>query len=95
MRSVGEKLMAQGEAKGLAKGLTKGEAKGLAKGLIKGRVKERAEGVLKILAARGVAVDTRSRRRILSCTDGATLERWFDRALRATRLSDVLGEVAH
>jgi hypothetical protein len=44
---------------------------------------------------RGVQVDARSRRRILSCTDGATVERWFDRALHATRLSDVLGELAH
>jgi hypothetical protein len=83
MRSVGEKLIAQG----VAKGRTEGRAEGRAEGL--------AEGVLKILAARGVRVDARSRRRILRCTDGATLEHWFDRALHATRLSDVLGEVAH
>jgi hypothetical protein len=79
MRTVGEKLIAQGMAKGRAEG----------------RAEERAEGVLRILAARGVRVDARSSRRILGCRDLATLDRWFDRALHATRLSDVLDELAH
>ncbi|HSP77103.1 MAG TPA: transposase, partial [Myxococcaceae bacterium] len=56
-----------------------------------GRAEGRAEYVLRILAARGVRVDARSRRRILECTDLATLDRWFDRALSATRLSDLFG----
>jgi predicted transposase/invertase (TIGR01784 family) len=64
------------------------------KGRAKGRAEGRAEGVLRILVARGVHVDDQTRQHILSCTDLATLDRWFDRALNATRLSDVLGEQA-
>ncbi|MFL5343221.1 MAG: hypothetical protein ACJ8AT_00400 [Hyalangium sp.] len=64
--------------------------KGLAEGLARGRAQERAEGVLRILAARGIAVDETGRERILSCTDLDTLDRWFTRALSATRFSDLL-----
>jgi hypothetical protein len=41
-----------------------------------------------------VQVDEAARQRILSCTDLATLDRWFDRALNATTLSDVLDGLA-
>ncbi len=58
-----------------------------------GRAIGRAEGVLRILATRGVHVDDEARKRILSCTDLATLDQWFDRSLNATRLSDVLGDL--
>ncbi|WP_375769133.1 Rpn family recombination-promoting nuclease/putative transposase [Archangium gephyra] len=75
---------------GVQKGLEKGLAKGLEEGLAKGRIQERAEAVLRILTARGVQVDEASRQHILSCTDGAALDRWFDRALNATSLRDVL-----
>jgi len=60
----------------------KGRQEGLAKG--------RAEGVLRILAARGVQVGDEARQRILSCKDTALLDQWFDRALKATHLSEVL-----
>ncbi|HYO52317.1 hypothetical protein [Archangium sp.] len=50
--------------------------------------------MLRILAARGVPVDGQARQRIGSCTDMATLDLWFDRALKATRLSEVLGDLA-
>ncbi len=56
----------------------------------RGRVQERAALVLRILAARGVQVGEEARQRILTCMDLALLERWFDRALNATTLSDVL-----
>ena len=59
-----------------------------------GRAQERAESVLQILAARGVRVDEEAQRRIRRCMDLALLKRWFDRALNATRLSDVLDEQA-
>lgn len=72
--------------RGRQKGRLEGEAKGQAKG--------RAEGVLRILEVRGVRVDDDSRKHILSCTDLATLDRWFDLALKATSLSDVLGHRA-
>jgi hypothetical protein len=43
---------------------------------------------------RGVHVDEEARQRVLTCTDMATLDRWFDRALNATALSDVLDDRA-
>jgi hypothetical protein len=58
-------------------------------GLARGRAQGRAEDVLRILAARGVHVADEARQRILTCTDVTTLDRWFDRALNASTLSDV------
>jgi hypothetical protein len=66
------------KARGHKQGLAEGEAKGL------------AQAVLRLLTSRGMRVNELSRQRILSCRDMATLERWFDRALHATRLSEVL-----
>jgi hypothetical protein len=71
--------------------IQEGMEKGIAKGLVQGQARGRAEGVLRILAARGVPVDESSRQHILACMDLPTLDAWFDRALSATRLSDVLG----
>jgi predicted transposase YdaD len=82
MRSYGEELIEQGRQQGLQQGLARGHAKG------------RAEDVLRILAARRVYVHDEARQRILTCTDMATLDRWFDRALNARTLSDVLDEPA-
>jgi hypothetical protein len=59
-------------------------------GRVKGRVEGRAEGLLRILELRGVSVDPQARQRILSCTDLATLERWLERAVNATHVSEVL-----
>jgi predicted transposase YdaD len=58
-----------------------------------GKLEGRAEDVLRILAKRGVNVDDEARQRILSCTDIAILDQWFDRSLQATRLSDVLDDL--
>jgi hypothetical protein len=63
-------------------------------GLEKGRLRGRAEAVLRLLAARGVHVGDEAQQRILACTDMATLDRWFDRAVNATALSDVLEDSA-
>jgi hypothetical protein len=76
MRSYGDELIEQGMQRGLARGRAEG----------------RAEGVLRILAARGVSVTDEARQRILTCMDIATLDRWFDRALNASTLSDVLDD---
>ncbi len=75
--------------KGLQKGLDQGRAEGLAEGRAKGR----AEAVLELLAVRGVRVDHEARERILSCTDLDTLGRWFERAARATHVSEVLEDL--
>ncbi|KFA91668.1 hypothetical protein Q664_20620 [Archangium violaceum Cb vi76] len=70
--------------------MERGVQKGLAKGLQQGL----SGGILRILGARGVHVDEEARQRILDCTDVATLDRWFDRALNAITLSDVLDDRA-
>ncbi|WP_240486932.1 hypothetical protein [Hyalangium minutum] len=62
---------------------------GRQKGWVEGRARERAEGVVRILTTRGIAVDTDARQRILSCTDLDALDRWFERALKVASLSDV------
>jgi predicted transposase YdaD len=84
MRSYGEQLVERGIRRGLAQGREQG--------LAEGRLRGRAEAVLRILGARGVQVGEEAQQRILSCTDLTTLDRWFDRALNATRLSDVLDD---
>jgi len=70
------------------RGLTLRE-EGRAAGLEEGRAMERAEGVLRILEARGITVDPKARQRVLGCTDLDTLDRWFRRAVNATHLSDL------
>jgi predicted transposase YdaD len=82
MRSYSEELIERGRQQGLEQGLEQG------------RLRERAEGVLRILAARGVPVGEEARQGILACTDMTTLDRWFDRALNATTVSDVLEDMA-
>ncbi len=85
-RSYGDELIEQGLQKGLERGREEGQQQGLTRG--------RAEDVLRILNARSVQVDEAARQRILTCTDLATLDRWFDRALNATTLSDVLDDLS-
>ena len=82
MRSYGEQLIERGLQQGLARGREEGRQQG------------RAEYILRILAARGVHVDEAARQRILTCTDAAALDRWFDRSLNATMLSDVLDDLS-
>jgi hypothetical protein len=80
-RSYGDELIEQG----LQQGLEQGQQQGLIRG--------RAEYILRTLSARGVQVDEAARQRILTCTDLSTLDRWFDRSLNATALSDVLDDL--
>jgi hypothetical protein len=98
MRSYGEELIEQGLQKGLERGLQQGLARGRDEGRREGQqqglIQGRAEGILRILDARGVQVDEAARQRILTCTDLATLDRWFDKSLNATTLSEVLDDRA-
>lgn len=59
-------------------GLEEGEAKGLRSSL------------LLLLASRSLPLDPDQRARIDTCTDLDQLQRWFERALRATRLAEIL-----
>lgn len=49
----------------------------------RGEVKGRAEAILRVLAARQVALSPEQRQRVLACTDLGLLERWLDRAVTA------------
>jgi predicted transposase/invertase (TIGR01784 family) len=82
MRTIGDKLIEQGRMEGLAKGRAEGRAEG--------RARERAEVVIRILTMRGISVDPTACQLILSCTDLETLDRWFERALNVTSLSELL-----
>jgi predicted transposase YdaD len=82
MWEYGEEIMERARQKGLEQGREQG--------LLRGR----AEAVLRLLSARGVQVGEEAQQRIFSCTDMATLDRWFDKSLNATRLSDVLEDLA-
>jgi predicted transposase YdaD len=90
MRSYGEELIEQGRQRGLEQGLAKGREQGREEGLTRAR----AEYILRTLTARGMHLDDAARQRILSCSDVATLDRWFDRSLHASSLSDVLDDLA-
>ncbi|WP_083680796.1 hypothetical protein [Archangium sp. Cb G35] len=86
MGTWAEEMLEKGRVRGRQEGREEGREEGLQHGL--------SVGILRILTARGVPVDEEARQRILTCTDMATLDRWFDRALNATTLSDVLDERA-
>lgn len=86
MRTMAEILREEGHQQGWLKGLIEGKAEGEAKGL--------AKALLRLLASKGVHVDDTSRQRIHACRDAARLERWLERALSATRLSEVLDDPA-
>jgi len=81
MTTIAEAYIEEGRELGLREGRDLGLAEGQARG--------RAEGVLRILAARRIAVDEGTRTLILSCRDLNLLDRWFDQALNAARLSDL------
>lgn len=73
--------LAAREAQGVARGEARGEARGKLLGM--------AAAVLRVLARRGVSVDDAARARVFDCDDAATLERWLDRAITATRADDL------
>jgi hypothetical protein len=56
------------------------------------RAQGHADGVLRILEKRGIAVSEDVRQRVTSCTDEATIDAWYDRALTATTAEDLFRE---
>ncbi|WP_143195868.1 hypothetical protein [Archangium sp. Cb G35] len=61
-----------------------------AEGRMEGRRENQAKAVIRLLTLRGLRVDKQSRQRILKCRSMITLNRWFERALQANSISDVL-----
>lgn len=60
------------------------EADVFRRGVQHGEARGEARSILAILAARGLAVAEEARKRILSCEDVATLDRWLMQALTTT-----------
>ena len=77
-----EETFLEGEASGEAKGQAKGEAKGEAK------------SILRLLEMRGIPISETQRTRVTSCTDLDTLDRWLERAFRATETERLFDDEA-
>ena len=54
-----------------------------------GRVEGRAQAVIDVLEARGLAVLEESRSRILACTDAGQLSAWLRKAATATNVDQI------
>lgn len=75
-----------------AEGREQGRKQGRKQGRMQGRVEARANDVLTVLRARGVAVPEVARARILAERDPERLERWLERASVAASIAAVLDE---
>jgi hypothetical protein len=56
----------------------------IAQGEAIGEARGRAEALLRILGARGIAIDDATTERVRSCTDLTQLDSWIERSLRVT-----------
>ena len=61
-------------------------------GIAEGEAKGKAEAVLKLLDARGLAPTSEQRRQVASSTDTAQLDLWFDRAITASTAAEVFAD---
>jgi hypothetical protein len=52
-------------------------------------VRGRADALLLVLRARGIVISESDRMRVLSCVDGATINRWLERAAVSRSASEV------
>ncbi|WP_051703782.1 DUF4351 domain-containing protein [Glycomyces sp. NRRL B-16210] len=62
---------------------------GLAEGRLEGRTEGEASMLLRILEARGIAIEPASRERIRECASTEQLEQWADNALAIERIEDL------
>jgi predicted transposase/invertase (TIGR01784 family) len=60
------------------------------KGKIEGRIEAKRDAVLHLLTRAGIVLTGDDPARILACADVATLDRWFDNALGAKTITEVL-----
>jgi hypothetical protein len=58
-------------------------------GIAEGEAKGKAEAVLKLLDARGLAPSQDQRNQVTTCSDPAQLDLWFDRAITASTVAEV------
>lgn len=83
-----EALMATGEQRWLSDFANKYYGEGIEKGRAAGK----AESLLAVLTARGLAPSATIRAQIDTCTDVALLDRWLTRAVHASTLDEVFAE---
>ena len=69
--------------------LNRGRLEGEARGEARGEVRAAAKAVMRVLERRGIALSDADRAHIASCTHVEDLERMHDRALEATRASEL------
>lgn len=70
------------------------ERKTLAKGKAEGMVKGKAEAVLAVLDARGLAVSAAQRKQVVACADGALLDAWLRGAVTTSSVKALLADGA-
>ena len=61
-------------------------------GKVEGKAEGKAEDVLKLLDLRHLAPSREQRQRVMSCTDAAQLDLWFDRAATASTAGEVFAD---
>jgi hypothetical protein len=79
---------------GLEKYFSETQRRNYERGRAEGEAKGKADAVLKILMRRGLTLSADQRRRIVACTDLATLERWLDRSLSASSVDELLASLS-
>jgi len=81
IREIRDRSRAEGKAEGKEEGEALGEARGQARG--------QARSILTVMETKGLEVDADLRRRVMTCTDPDTLDRWLRRTIDATSADDV------
>jgi flagellar biosynthesis/type III secretory pathway protein FliH len=81
-----EKFFSEAHRRSYADGKAKGEAEGEAKGKAEGE----AKALLLILRRRGLAMTDDQQRRIVTCTDLATVDRWLEGAFSVASVDELL-----
>jgi hypothetical protein len=67
-----------------------GKVEGKVEGKAEGEAKGKADALLLFLRRRGLAITEEQQRKIVTCTDLATLDRWLDRAFSVLSVSELL-----
>ena len=61
-------------------------------GIAEGEAKGKAEAILRLLEARHLNASQEQRAQVMSCTDAATLDVWFDRAITVKNAAEVFAD---
>ena len=86
-----QRIRDEGKSEGRAEGKAEGHAEGKAEGHLEGRVEGLRSTLLKVFAMRGLEVSDEVRNAVASCDDPAVLNRWFEKAMKASTAGEALG----